>query len=780
MAKGIKSLRGILMSTAIALGILCGVLAPTGTVFAQNKALPRTGAIEEIIVTVQKREENLQDVPVSAQVVADQLGDQNILSLTDLSLYLPGVSIQPVGRSNDVYFRGIGSGNNPSFRQSGGIFFDGVYRPRSRSSSVPFLDVNRVEVMRGPQSTFFGNSAIAGAINVISNKPTADYDFARALYGEYGQYSLESAMGFQPSQRFAIRVAATANGQDGYLRNVPSGDDQPNEDSVAGRVMLQFDPNQDLSILVKAEASTYDQDGGLVQQLVNCPAPSFPTTGFCALGLSLGVPTGLADKRNAFDPGQGAELDSKEGVITVNYQLNSRNKLISETAYNDYKYVLRAAADATPMALLTATVPETADQFSQEFRITSETGGTWEYLAGVYYLDEDLSVQQQSNFFFLTPVIQNTPAFAGIAPFAPLGQLIAFTMPSKTYSVFGSLSYSPNSKAKLSIGLRGSYVETDISQTLAYGTATQTYAGVVPLPAALQGTAANLGLGVPGSQQQSRDDDAITPSARFQYNWMPDVMTYVSYTRGFKPGGFNGVDTTGNPANLPFDEETVDAYEIGLKSRPIDSLVVNLTAFRSEYDNLQVVANSFGANGAIISAVRNAASAISQGAEIELRWSPIPAFRVALEGMYLDAYYDSYPNAGSTQAQQLAGIRVQDLSGQPTSLAPEWSSSLVSAYTVPFGANFDLTAEVTAIYSTDFFLTGSGANDPLLREDGYTRLDARLALEVGNFLTLSLVGKNLTDEDIFVSASPQPTSLGSVLAHTQMPRNVALQAFYTF
>jgi outer membrane receptor protein involved in Fe transport len=330
-------------------------------------------------------------------------------------------------------------------------------------------------------------------------------------------------------------------------------------------------------------------------------------------------------------------------------------------------------------------------------------------------------------------------------------------------------------------GLRASWVDKDIDQTVFYGTAAQAYGGVVAYANPnLQTVASGLGLGVAGAQSASRKDDAVTPSAQIQYTLSEGVMSYASYTRGFKAGGFNGVDLTGNPNNLPYDPEYVDAYEIGLKTQWNDGKVLfNLIGFRGEYEDLQVVANSFAANGAIISAVQNAASAISQGAEVELRWAPHPKFRLALEGTYLDAYYDSYPNAGPTQAQQRAGLRIQDLSGQPTALAPEWSGSLVGTYIQPIGARYTLTSELSVFGSTDYFLGGSGVNDDLLQQEGYGRLDARIGLSSDNW-SFEVIGKNLTDEQIRLAGSAVPTTLGSVIVSRQAPRALLAQIRYNF
>jgi iron complex outermembrane receptor protein len=739
--------------------------------------------IEEIIVTARLREEDQQTVPLSVYVLSDKINDQALFSLSEISQVVSGIKFAPTGRSNEQYIRGIGSGNNASFNQSAPTFVDGVYHGRSRTSgAAALLDIERVEILKGPQSTYFGNNAIAGAVSLISRKPDDEFSATtRALYGDFNQYAVEGAVNASLSDSFSVRVAAIGNGQEGYLRNVVDGTDSPDEDNIAGRVSMLWEASPQFSALLKLEASQYDQKGGLVQQAEFCPPDArFVTGRFCTALLNAGGPTGIDNENNIFPPGQTTELDSSEGVLTLNYRVSERVTVTSITSYLTYDYNLQVAGNPSPTPLITATVPEEFDQYSQEIRLASDTSGPIDYLIGLYYLDEDLQARQDTNFQFL-------PLPAALAPFGPLGQRVDFSLPAQTSSVFGSLTWHATTDLQLGAGVRASWVDKDIDQNVFYGTATQAYGGVVAFAnPSLQTNASALGLGIAGAQSATRKDDAVTPSAQIQYTLTEGVMSYASYTRGFKAGGFNGVDLSGNPANLPYDPEYVDAYEVGLKTQWNDGKVLfNLIGFRGEYEDLQVVSNSFAANGAIISAVQNAASAISQGAEVEMRWAPHPKFRFALEGTYLDAYYDSYTNAGPTQAQQRASqltqnpaLLIQDLSGQPTALAPEWSGSLVGTYIQPIGS-YTLTSEVSVFGSTDYFLGGSGVNDDLLQQDSYSRVDARIGLSNNNW-SFEIIGKNLTDEQIRLAGSAVPTTLGSVIVSRQAPRALLAQIRYNF
>jgi iron complex outermembrane receptor protein len=741
-----------------------------------------TTLVEEIVVTARLREEPLQDVPISAQVVSgEKLGQQNLNSLGDLSELVPSLHVEPVGRSTDIYIRGIGSGNNASFDQSVGTFVDDIYHGRSRTSAATFLDLDRVEILKGPQSTFFGDNAIAGALNIVTRKPSLDNadGFVRTLYGQYGQYAVEGAAGAPITDTFAVRLAATANGMTGWIKNINDGSHSPDENNKAGRITLLYAPTSDFDMTLKVEGTKNNESGGLVQQMVGCPpAPPFVVGGFCKTALGLGLPMGTDNHLNGFPPTQGGNLNTAESVLTTNYRLGGHT-LTSVTGYYYYDYGLHVDGDGTPLALLTANVPEHFHQFSQELRIASPLGQTFEYLGGLYFHDDRLNAHQDTNFFFLTQNLKS-PHFAPLAPYLPLGQEIRYTQPEKTYSVFGSATWNATDALKFTAGLRASKVDKSIDWNLFYGTATQTYGGVVALPANLQTLAAGAGLGTPGTLSDSRSDHALMPSGQVQYKFSPVAMGYLSYARGFKAGGFNGVDTTGVVGNLRYDPEHVDAYEGGFKTTWLDGkLLVNVAAFLSNYKDLQVTANTYSPAGAVISLVKNAASSRSEGVELESQWRVTRDFRLGVEATYLDAHYVNYTNAGPTQLQQFQGIKIQDLSGRPTPLAPRWSENVNAAYSLPLGVHYKLTTELIGYFSSRYFLSGSGTDDPLLSQGGYGRFDARLAFESADGRWgLEVLGKNLTDRTILVSGSAVPATLGSAIVHAEMARSVALQGSY--
>jgi outer membrane receptor protein involved in Fe transport len=330
---------------------------------------------------------------------------------------------------------------------------------------------------------------------------------------------------------------------------------------------------------------------------------------------------------------------------------------------------------------------------------------------------------------------------------------------------------------KFSPGVRGTRVEKDFTGLLQYGTATQQYGGLVPLPANLQPIPAALNLGVPYARSLNRTDDAVQPSASLQYTLNEDAMVYGSYTRGFKAGGFNAADTTGLAANQPYDPEYVNAYEVGFKSKFLDNrLLLNADVFLSNYTDLQVAALQQNAAGTFTSIVQNAAESRSQGVELETQFVFNRYFRVGAQATYLDAYYVSYPAANPSSIQQVQGARTQDLSDRPTQFAPTSSGSVTAAFT-PMIGSYQLTTELRGFFSSSYYL--SAQDDDLLKQGQYTRLDARISLEQpGKGWGVDVVGKNLTDENILVLATPMALSVGGSLQQKEQPRNVAIQGRY--
>jgi iron complex outermembrane receptor protein len=748
--------------------------------------------LEEIIVTAQKRVENLQNVPISAQVISGKtLSEQNFNSLENLTQTVPGVNVTTGGgaQSDTLVIRGVGfNGTAGVLEQSVATFEDDIYHGRSRMSYSTFLDLDHIEVLKGPQSTFFGNNAIAGALNIVTKKPGDQFEgFSRVLYGMHGQYAAEAAVTVPIDDKLSMRVAGIFNGTGGWIKNLNTGEDAPRQDNKSGRITAVFRPTDDLEATLKIEGSD-DRTLGTgfgPTQLVNCPPPApfvaatVGVGGVCATALALHLPIGLNNNENNGIAGQGTWLSTFEDVLTVNYR-HWDHTFTSVTGYSSYHFDNKVDTNDSPTFLITQNAPERSSQFSQEFRVASPTQQPIEYLAGIYFQSARVTQSETNNVPYLSPF---APAIGIPAQDLPLSIFNPFSQKEQVYSAFGSLNWNVTDALRLNAGVRGSWVHKGQDSSRDYGTSAAVYAGYTPIPPALENRWAFV-LGAPGVQNLNLSEHALMPSAGIQYQIDPETMVYLSYSKGFLAGGFNGGSLGGNPYP-EFGPEHVNAYELGLKSKWLDDrLLLNLDVFRSDYQDLQVseiFLNPFTNTNS--QAIRNAASSRSQGIEFEGQWAVTQDLRLTANLTYLDSHYASFPSAAGSSLQQLCAAHYvlpycsvypdpvpafANLAGQQTQYSPRLSGSVTASYHRLLPNGYQLTTALMPYFTSRY-----NEQDPyIIGTAGYVRLDARLTLaSPDDHWALDLIGKNLTDRVIVTFAS-------IYYAAKEEPRNVAVQVRY--
>jgi len=766
-------------------------------------------SLEEIILTARKRTENLQEVPMSAEVISGQtLADYNIKTLTELSQSIPGIQLNSTAASGQFIIRGIGSGTGFVFDQSVGAFIDDIYHGRTRVADEAFLDLDRVEILKGPQSTFFGNNAVAGALNIVTAKPTEAFDGSvRALYGQYGQYAGEGMLNIPINSDLAVRIAAIGAGSSGWAKDPYAGHDQPDQNNKAGRITLLYRPSDDFDATLKVEGGSNHESGGSV--VGDCPPPApfaAPpgTLNFCAAGLKAGYSFSVSNFYDTTNAGQGTDLSTFEDVLTLHYRLGE-NTLTSVTGFYNYHFRENVDGDGTPLQLLTLRIAEAYHQVSQELRISSPQGQTLEYLAGLYVQNDHLAGSATDlTDYYLTPTIENNATFAALRPYLPLASSGPYEQEEHSYAAFAALDWNVTDQLKVGAGLRGSWVYKSATKSNFYGTGEATYGDIVPLPSAsLQALAGKVVTVQTPPWSAANSYNAAMPSAEIDYKIVPSMMVYATYARGFLAGVPTNVGyvppNTGIPTP-PILPEHVNDYEAGIKSNLLENhLRLNLDVFRSNYTDLQVSNFLIDAQGASISETTNAASSRTQGVELSAEWV-LSGFRFQTAVTYLDARYLNFPGVQLTAAQSYChaaataktpgcvqefpnGVpALQDLAGRPTTFAPTWSGSVTTSYTValPRGYHFITEADVNA--TTTYFYGIGGNDDPGLQQPGYARLDGRLSLEgpKGRW-AIDVILKNLTDKVIFMGGAggtALPVSNGSTLLQIDQPRNVAVQARY--
>lgn len=740
--------------------------------------------VEDIVVTARRRTESLQSVPISADVVSGTaIQTKGIQNLLDLSSNTPAVAVTSGAPQDRIYVRGTGSGDNAGLEQSVGIFIDDIYHGRSKNSKSSFLDLERVEILKGPQTTYFGNNAIAGALNVVTHTPGEEAEgFARALYNvSFNNFTAEGAYTIPFSPEFRIRIAGLTQQGDGWLHDAGIHRDIPGNNLWVGRISAIWQPSDRFSALFKVEVADEKQTGSIPEVLTDCPPPPAygGPSGLCAADLASGITFDNNLRRRSTEPGGGYRQKRQEYVGKLTWQAGSQT-ITSTTGYYRYNYFEVVDADGSPFQFLTGYLPERFYQFSQELRIASDDTRPLSYIAGIYFQKNHLNQQNHYHLGILTPVIQTIPPFAALTPYLPLGYVVGFQQDEKTYSGFGALTYKFTPQFRVNAALRYSSVHKDFLQNNFIGDGRDFNRAVVPLPADLVPLGAALGgafnLTYTGQTALSRKDDEWMPSIDAQYFFTPEVMIYGRYTHGFKAGGFNGTATTGIASQYDFDPEKVDAFEAGLRSKFLDDrLLLNITAFHSSYSNLQT-SQYFTQGAGIINIITNAASSVSDGIELEARVAASRDWHFGATATLLDSHYKSFPNAQATVLQQLSGIVSRDLSGQKTDYAPKISASFDAEYNHAITDSLHFWGNLNLFYSDRYFLyTHQGVQNP------YARINARISIgDPDRRWELSLIGKNLNNAKVKTFLVGVPLSPGSNFIALDEPRSVSLQARVNF
>jgi outer membrane receptor protein involved in Fe transport len=784
---------------AIAAGMaLVPALAISGTAGAQM--------LEEVIVTAQKRSQSLSDVPISVNVVgAEQISNSGITNLNDLADFVPNLSMNQTGLGTNVTIRGISSGINPAFEQSVGMYVDDVHYGRPQLARVPYLDVDRVEVLRGPQPILFGKNAIAGAISAVTVKADTE-ELSGYVETEYNfdqdGYDVQGAINIPVSDTFAIRLAGLKRESDGYYENITNGKDESEIDHEILRANFQWDATDDLSLNLKVENAKFDTVGRFVEVV------SPVTDG--AAG-SLDYATQLAASANAFgQPGvvlntdqdfkrqsngdlEETELDNI--TFTVNYNMNDFT-LTSVTSSVSYDYYQQCDCDFTDVVIIETSGYEEYDQFSQELRLASPEGETIDYIVGAYYSEYDIDSP--------SALIVSQSSIVGTAVgIGGTGNSRTYKTDSEQWSVFGQATWNISDELRLTVG--GRYSEEDktgerkvdiVDIAQAEGPYRDLNFPISTNPAAAPSYLGLFGIDSeqlsaptrPGGHNLSgkRSETKFTPAVNMQWDATEDTMLYASYTEGFKAGGFDARSNLNT--NFEFDEETAESFELGAKMSLADGAAeLNVSLYRTEYSDLQT--SQF--DGTLGFNVTNAGSSTIQGIEVEGRWQATDSLFFSGALGYLDFEFDEFENSqcfyGETPDSPTDPL-LCDRSGDTREFAPELSANLSTNYELEISDDIGLTFGLDLSYSDAYFT--SPTLDPNLEQDSYVKVGGRIQLaSMENVWSVALIGENLTDEEISTFGNQLPLATSALnggqtnagyYAFYEAPRNVALKVRYNF
>lgn len=727
---------------------ICSVMALTaaGHVHAQGTArdLPSVEDVEEIVVTAQKRLQNAQDVGISIAVVdPTQLRDMAITSPTAIADGIPSLRIDSPGPVNATYnLRGVSTRDiNPHNEGAVAFFNDGVYISSGQATTSPLFDLERIEVLKGPQGTLFGRNATGGLIHVISRTPSREFDaYAQATGGSYNQYGFEGAMGGPLSESLAGRLSLFTNQRDGFITN-QNGPDQEGLESYAGRAQLLFQPSEELDVLFSGRYSTYqpqpargydskplivDASGAARAPTSQAEYAAYCTSLFAGVG---GVPNGVTvappgalQRGNCFFAQPSTDTlttsannssysnDYAAGSVTVDWRFSETVSLTSISDFQDFTSDYLFDVDGSPLQLFNLAASSDIVQYSQELRLNGDAGSV-RWTAGVYYLGIE-------GDFVGTFDTLNNPAFLSIAQVAP------YAVDTRSYAGFAHVEYDFLPKWTVIVGARWTEDEKELRQQpsqctdLSGGALCSLYANVL-----FPGTLAFAGY-------QGKIDKGDW-AGKLMLNWKPadGQLVYAGVNRGNKVGSFNaGPGLLISPNQVPYDNEVLTSYEIGVKSTlPGDAVIVNGSVFYYDYQDYQ----TYSVLNAALQVFNTDATV--EGAEIEITARPIERVTLKLSTTFVEAV--------QTDLVTATGVRDVRMPG-----APKWSAYASTRYDWPvsFGS-FDVMLDGAYVGERS-----SDAQDPVaLRSPSYVRANASVGFESpSNQWNVRAWVKNFTDRDV--------------------------------
>ena len=756
------------MKHSFAMLLAASALAGPAAAFAQDAPAESQGGLDDIIVTAQKRAEGLSDVPISISAVSGkQVESYGQTNLEQISSSVPNLKITQTAIANRIAIRGIASGDNKGFEQSVAMFVDGVYYGRDQLSRLPLVDMERVEVLRGPQPTLFGKNAIAGAVNITTRSPTDEFEGTVSGLYEFNHKELQltGVLSGPLSDGIEARVVGYHRSMDGYFYNQKLKRNEPNVDEYYVRGKVEFDKGGPLAAELKLEYADFAMKGQ-------------PRDVFGAVGNYNAVfqgPFFVSTVPDYVREDNGYESRNKVFGATLNADLEiGEHTLTSVTSLLDYKTREIVDVDFSGISFLDGTnLREDYRQFSQELRLTSPGGEAFNYIGGVYYQHAKLDVQDFTLF---------NPTFLGLgAPFNALGDTRNdrdYSQTSDLISAFAQGELSLTDQLRVTAGARFNHEKKSGRRSLAIVQGPLSTAPAAVVAAVFR--ALNIEA---HSIAGKLSEDSFNPMVNVQFDATDDLMLYASYARGTKAGGFdirsNSLPTSttvAKPGAFEFQDESADNFEAGLKYKGRD-VAFNLSFYRTKYKDLQV--NIF--DGTLNFNVRNAAAARTQGIEADFRAALAEGLTISGAIAYLDFKFTNFTDGQCYYLQTPGPGGFCDYSGKRNALSPKWSGNLNVDYWTPVGSDLKLSFNVNADFSSSYI---AAANlDPRTYQGSYAKLGARVALgQIDNRWEVALIGRNLTDQRILQTGSAMPLATtitgGAGNAYNGIvdrPRTIAVQ-----
>lgn len=706
-------------------GGICSAANEAGVAVNEGSTM-RGGGVEEIIVTARRRDERLQDVPSAVTaIVGETLERTHVRSLGDIESSVPNLALRVGDAKNAVvYLRGVGQVDSLAFADPGvGIYVDDVYLGRAQGAFLDVFDAARIEVLRGPQGTLYGRNTIGGAVKFVSQAPTPEL----AVRGELaaGNYQRGDArlMVNAPlgDSGWAARASAAYLSRDGFARNEIDGRDDSDQETIAGRVAITGALGDRLSISWSADGSRADP------RTSRTPARMTPVFGVAPNS----DPFVIAADFNGRD-----ELEVSGAALTAAWDATDALMIKSITAYRSMAYDTQLDLDATGVAFFGVYVNEDQHQLSQELQ-ASLSSDALQGVFGMYYFNEhDITV-------------------SGL--YGPAIALVTSSrndQENRSYAAYGQLTWTVTERLSTTLGLRYTKEKKDFRRWQEFFGASTPF----PVPE---------GQGLLVTQIDTDGDwSSVSPRAGLEFRLSDAVLSYISASRGFKSGGFDGRSNTDAQAT-PYDPETLWSYEAGLKSTLADGRVtLNTAIFYNDYTDLQLSSFVADSSGGFAALFTNAAAATTQGVEIELVGRLVAGLSLDASVGYLKAEYDEYIGPGGV-----------DISNERELVnAPAWTGRLGASYRTPIAVG-ELTLDGDLSYRSRYYPTVSSSE--VLAQSGFTLANAALSYETpdGRW-RISAYGRNLGDKRYIAHGFDLSDSLGYQLAYYGEPRTYGVSLRY--
>lgn len=760
--------------------LLCGCAVGLSSLAAPTQLLaqePVVEKVEEIVITARKREESLQDTPIAVSAFSGAALDarqaDNVAQVGEVVPNLTFHTGAPIGGSTStasIFIRGIGSNEVSLGTEPGvGLYVDDVYLARSVGSVLDLADVESVQVLRGPQGTLFGRNSVGGAILIRTRRPEDSFGGSLKLTtGTDERAEVMATLNMPLSDAVRTRFSALAGKRDGFVRNLDGGKDLGGTERFVGRGVLEWQARENLLLTLSADG-THARDTavpsvllGLVPTIPGTPVPSQLQSvsnlnaacgGASVLGNS-GNPAcidsqyirgpyagfgGYVSPHPIFDS-QGSRPFENESRLDVwgasarlEWDLSGSLKLRSITAYRDVDAFWPSNSDHSPNPGAEAKNDFDQQQFTQELQLLGTAlDGRLDWIAGGYYLAEE-----GENL--------NIVHFPGVI-FRSGGRF-----KTESEAVFAQVSYDVAERLELTAGLRGT------REHKTYDTASfQQIIGVLLDPVAqvyldLRGAPIPFVIGT----TPALDSDEVTPYASLAWKVGPDMMTYLSYSKGYKSGGYEQRLAPGTPYAPSFGAEFAQVYELGFKSTLADGrFALNGAGFYTDYQDMQI-----SVVDGVAPTLTNAGDSTIKGVELEAWWRPQSGLEASFSLGWMDAGYDRL-----TTRALFSGVRLDNALPNTS----EWQIGGSLAYSASLNGRGTLTPRIDWSWRSAYFI--DSANSPLLEQEAFHLLNASLTFAAqSDRWELVLSGRNLTDEAYLVSGMAQ-YNIGQIEGQFARPR----------